>query len=157
VTRLGLISDTHGKLRAEVFTHFAGVSRVLHAGDIGNIDILVELAAIAPVDAVIGNTDGDLVRQNVAPEVTLSVEGRTIILVHGHELGSPTPAKLAAAYPDADIVVFGHTHKPTHERIGRQRFVNPGSAGAPRFGLRPTIGVLTIDQDDMEVMFIELA
>jgi hypothetical protein len=143
--RIGLISDTHGTLRNEVFRHFEGVAHILHAGDIGNPDILTALSAIAPVSAVWGNTDGIEIRLLVKETATAEIAGRTIMVVHGHRLGSPTPAGLDHAHPGPNIIVFGHTHKPAFERIGSRLFINPGSAGQPRFGLKPTIGVLTLE------------
>lgn len=142
--RVGIISDTHGKLRAEVFRHFAGVEHILHAGDIGGRDVLAELEAIAPVDAVFGNTDSYDMRGFVEAVVETELAGHAVVVVHGHQLGSPTPEGLAHAFPRADVVVFGHTHRPLEMRIGRQLFINPGGAGAPRFGLTPSIGVLEL-------------
>ncbi len=142
--RIGLISDTHGRLRREVFQHFDGVDRILHAGDIGGADILSELETIAPVDAVFGNTDTFEMRARVPEIVERELEGRRFLLLHGHQLGAPTPERLAAAYPASDIIVFGHTHRPTHRHILRQLFLNPGGAGAPRFGVPASIAVLEL-------------
>jgi putative phosphoesterase len=152
--RIGLISDTHGTLRNEVFDHFDGVAHILHAGDIGDPDILTALSAVAPVAAVWGNTDGNEIRMNVQETVTLEAAGRTIMVVHGHRLGSPTPAGLDQAHPGPDIIVFGHTHKPAFERIGSRLFINPGSAGQPRFGLKPSIAVLTLEDGREEFRII---
>ena len=154
--RIGLISDTHGTLRNEVFDHFDGVAHILHAGDIGDPDILTALSAVAPVSAVWGNTDGIELRLYVNETVTLEAAGRTILLVHGHRLGSPTPAGLDQAHPGPDIIVFGHTHRPAFERIGSRLFINPGSAGQPRFGLKPSIAVLTLEDrtEDFRIIMI---
>jgi putative phosphoesterase len=154
--RIGLISDTHGRLRNEVFDHFADVDRILHAGDIGDPDILTALEAVAPVHAVWGNTDGIDIRLRVEESATLSAAGREILVVHGHRLGSPTAEGLAAAHPEPDIIVFGHTHKPAFERIGRRLFLNPGSAGQARFDLKPSIGILTLETGGEEFRLITL-
>ena len=143
---LGVISDTHGRLRPEVFTHFDGVDRILHAGDIGDPDILIELAAIAPVTAVSGNVDGAAFAANVPEVARLEAEGRRIVLVHGHLLGSPTPELLRQAHPEADILVFGHTHVPTVRWIDDRLFLNPGAAGPTRFRLKPSIALLRLDE-----------
>jgi hypothetical protein len=143
--RIGVISDTHGTLRNEVFEHFEGVGHILHAGDIGDPDILVALATIAPVTAVCGNSDGVELQRIVPETATIEIADRTILVVHGHRLGSPTPAGLDLAHPGPDTIVFGHTHKPAFARIGGRLFLNPGSAGAPRFGMKPSIGILTIE------------
>lgn len=154
--RIGLISDTHGLLRPEVFDHLSGVERILHAGDIGSVDILIELEAVAPVTAVRGNTDNLEVRARV-PEVSrLEYEGRAIVVVHGDQFGSPTPPVLRAAYPDADIIIYGHTHRPRVERAGGKVVVNPGAAGPRRFDLRPTVGIMTLEADRVEVEIVEL-
>ena len=154
--RIGVISDTHGRLRPEVFGHFEGVDHIVHAGDIGHLDILTDLEAIAPVAAVWGNTDDFSIRRVVPESTTLDVDGRTLLVVHGHQVGAPTPRLLAAEFPDADIVVFGHTHRPLIERLDGRLYINPGGAGAPRFGLRPSIMLLDTGSAGDDVRLIEL-
>lgn len=144
--RLGIIADTHNLLRPEVFDAFEAVDRILHAGDIGAPDILTALEAIAPVTAVYGNTDGWEIRGRVPQVARLRLEGFDIVVTHGDQLGSPTPEKLHAAFPDAEIIVFGHTHKPLLTTIDVVRTVmNPGGAGAPRFGLPPSVGIMELE------------
>lgn len=154
--RVGVISDTHGRLRPEVFGHFEGVDHIVHAGDIGDLSILTDLEAIAPVTAVWGNTDDFSIRRVVPESATLDVDGRTLLVVHGHQLGSPSPALLARAYPDAAITVFGHTHRTLIERLDGRLYINPGGAGAPRFNLRPSIMLLETGGSDEDVRLIEL-
>ncbi len=146
--RIGLISDTHGLLRPEVFDLFAGVDRILHAGDIGSVEILIELEAIAPVTAVRGNTDGFEVRARVPEVAELELADRRIVVVHGDQFGTPGPLELRAAYPSADIVVYGHTHRPLVDRAEGKLVVNPGAAGPRRFKLRPSVGILTLEADE---------
>lgn len=153
--RIGLISDTHGRLRGEVFDRFQGVDRILHAGDIGPVDLLVELEAIAPVTAVFGNTDRFDVREEVVEVAEIELAQRRVVVVHGHQLGSPTPAGLRQAYAGADIIVYGHTHRPLVDE-GDPLVVNPGSAGAARFGIPPSVGILSLD-GEAKVDLIELA
>jgi uncharacterized protein len=143
-TRIGLISDTHGALRPAVFDALAGVDLILHAGDVGSHDIIVELQAIAPVHAVLGNTDFGGLWPGAAEEVRLDVAGQRIVLVHGHRLGTPTAAKLRDIYPDADIIVYGHTHRQRTDDVGGCLVVNPGAAGPARFDLKPAVAVLTL-------------
>lgn len=131
--KIGIISDTHGLLRSEVFRVFAGVDHLLHAGDIGPADLLAELEAIAPLTAVWGNTDGWDVRARVPEVAHVELGGVPVVVVHGMQLGSPTPEKAAAAYPEAGLVVFGHSHRPEIRRTGTALAVNPGSAGPRRF------------------------
>lgn len=144
--RVGLISDTHGRLRNDVFDRFEGVERILHAGDIGPPGLLADLAAVAPVTAVFGNTDGFDVRAEVPQVAVLELAGRTIVVLHGDQLGSPTPAGLRRAHPDADVIVYGHTHRPMIDDSDGILVVNPGSAGAPRFGIPPSVAILTLDE-----------
>jgi putative phosphoesterase len=138
---VGLISDTHGLVRPEVFQALDGVERILHAGDVGD-DVLTQLRAIAPVNAVFGNTDAPGT-PGLVKSLHLEIAGLTVHVSHGHELGSPTPDKLIQHY-DTDIIVFGHTHKPLVQRPGRQLVVNPGAAGPRRFNLKPSVARLTI-------------
>jgi hypothetical protein len=152
---VGLISDTHGKLRNEVFAHFAGVQHILHAGDVGGPAILAQLEAIAPVDAVLGNTDDFAMRQLAAERVDRTLAGRNIVVIHGHQLGVPTPRALAAAFARAHVIVFGHTHRPVVERIGHIMVVNPGAAGPARFGLKPSVALLSLGEagkDDVRIV-----
>ncbi|HUE95821.1 MAG TPA: metallophosphoesterase family protein, partial [Longimicrobiaceae bacterium] len=154
--RLGLVSDTHGLLRPEVFEAFEGVDRILHAGDVGDEEILVELEAIAPVTAVWGNVDGFALRQRLPEVARLDLEGVAVAIVHGQQFGSPTPAAVARAHPDAALVVFGHSHEPVIERVGQVLAVNPGSAGPARFGLPVAVAIATILDRKVSAERVEL-
>lgn len=142
--KIGLISDTHGLLRPAALTQLHGVELILHAGDIGGADILVALDAVAPVHAVWGNTDGFAVRTEVRERVTLELEGWKVLLTHGHELGSPTAARLRAAYPDAHVIVYGHTHVARVEALDGTLIINPGAAGPARFRAGPSLAILEL-------------
>lgn len=144
--RIGLISDTHGLLRNEVFAAFDGVDEILHAGDVGDPSILTELRVIAPVHAVYGNVDGWELRQQVSESLELERLGHRIALIHGHQWGSPKPADLAEAFPDFSVVVYGHTHQARVERISGPLLVNPGSAGHARFGKPVTAAILALER-----------
>lgn len=152
--RIGLISDTHGRLRNEVFDALAGVEAILHAGDVGPPDLIVELEAIAPVTAVWGNTDGHELRTTLPEVATIDLDGWRVVIAHGHQLGSPRPETLRAAHPDADVILYGHTHRPLVDP-GDILVVNPGSAGAARFGIPPSVGVLSLGEK-ASVELIEL-
>lgn len=151
---VGLISDTHGLLRPGVHDALKGVELILHAGDVGGSGILEELELIAPVRAVFGNTDppGE---PGLAERIDLKIGGVNLHVSHGHELGSPTPANLAARY-DADVVIYGHTHQQLVTRIENRLFVNPGAAGPRRFNLAPSVARLTIADGRAEVEIIGL-
>ncbi|MBA2291966.1 MAG: metallophosphoesterase family protein [Gemmatimonadales bacterium] len=145
--RIGVISDTHGMLRPEVFEVFEGVDHILHAGDIGPPDIITELEAIAPVTAVHGNTDGFDIRANIPDVARVQLDGFDIVVTHGDQLGRrPTPAALHQEYPDADIIIFGHTHRPLLETVDVVVTVmNPGGAGARRFDLPASVGIIELE------------
>ena len=143
--RLGVISDTHGLLRPEVFDVFKDVDHILHAGDVGKWDVIIELQALAPVTAVYGNVDGPEI-QRLPKVAEVELDGFRIVVTHGDQLGSPTPDKLHEAFPSAEIIVYGHTHKPLLELVDKTVTVmNPGGAGAPRFGLLPSVGILELE------------
>lgn len=152
---VGLISDTHGLVRADVHRALAGVEMILHAGDVGGDEVLDELALIAPVVAVYGNTDvpGD---PRLTQAIDLTISGVRIHVSHGHELGSPTPEKLLATYA-ADVIVYGHTHRQLVVRADERLVVNPGAAGQRRFKLEPSVARLTIASGEADVELVPLA
>jgi putative phosphoesterase len=155
VTRIGLISDTHGLLRPEVHAIFAGVDRILHAGDVGGAEVLASLRTIAPVDAVFGNVDDDA-DPRLRESLALTLDGVTIHVSHGHELGQPTP-ELALSRYDAQVVVFGHTHRALVVRAPRGRMaINPGAAGPRRFKLEPSVALLTLDAGRADVDIVSI-
>jgi putative phosphoesterase len=151
---IGLVSDTHGLWRDGLLDALAGVSQILHAGDVGGRSVLDALGAIAPVQAVYGNVDP--LDGRLPQRLALEAGGMSIHVSHGHELGRPTPAKLLSTY-SADILVYGHTHRALIERDGRRLVVNPGAAGPRRFDLQPSIGRLTIDSGHAEVELVWLS
>lgn len=144
--RLGIISDTHGQLRPEVLDVFAQVDHILHGGDVGKPEILTDLEALAPVTAVYGNTDGSGIRARLPKVAQLQLDGFEIVVTHGDQFGAPTPAALVEAYPDAEIIVYGHTHRPLLELVARTVTVmNPGAAGPARFDLKPSVGIMELE------------
>src|SRR3954464_2652458 len=144
--RLGVIADTHGLLRPEVFDAFAEVDHILHAGDIGSSELPTELGALGAVAAVYGSTGGFDVRERVPQVAKLELDGFDIVVTHGDQFGSPTPEKLNAEFPDAQILVYGHTHRPLLTIVDVVVTVmNPGSAGRRRFKLPPSVGILELE------------
>ena len=144
--RLGVISDTHGLLRPEVFDVFREVDHIFHAGDIGSLSLLTELEALAPVTAVYGNTDDWDVRAKLPRVAQLQLDGFEIVVTHGDQFGSPTPDALYAAFPDAEIILYGHTHKPLLTLVDLVVTVmNPGAAGQRRFDILPSVGILELE------------
>ena len=150
--KIGVISDTHGFFDPKVPEIFAGVSHILHAGDIGNDSIIVELEAIAPVTAVLGNTDSSPTFR--ITEVITLADRKFLVhhIVNPHALKENLQLQVARERPDA--VVFGHTHKAFCETIGGVLYLNPGYAGKPKFGAERTVAILRCQE--MRVEFLPL-
>ena len=144
--RLGIISDTHGLLRPEVFDVFRQVDHILHGGDVGKWEVMIDLQGIAPVTAVYGNVDPPEIRSRLPQVASAELDGFEIVVTHGDQFGHPTPEKLHAAFPRAEIIVYGHTHRPLLELVDRTVTVlNPGGAGPARFGLPPSVGIMELE------------
>jgi putative phosphoesterase len=152
--RIGLISDTHGLLRPEAIAALEGVELILHGGDVGGAAVLAGLRRLAPVHAVCGNVD-DRHQPDLSPSIELALDALRIHVSHGHELGSPTPDQLLTRY-DADVIVYGHTHKALIHRAGRRLVVNPGAAGPKRFNVRPSVAILEVTgaEPDVEILWL---
>ncbi len=151
---IGLVSDTHGLVRPSVHTALRGVELILHAGDVGGPEVIDELSAIAPVIAVFGNTDPPGV-PGLQQEVVMNIDGVSLHVSHGHELGSPHPESLLARYPQ-DVLVYGHTHRQLVHQDGARLVVNPGAAGPRRFNVSPSVGRLMISEGAASVEIVEL-
>jgi len=149
---IGLIADTHGVMRPKALEALTGVELILHAGDVGD-GVLEELGVIAPVRAVRDNTDPETAGLPMSLELTHA--GVRIHMSHGHELGVPTPAELFAKY-DADVIIYGHTHRKVAEQDGKRWAVNPGAAGQRRFDARPSVAVMAIAKGEVSIQFVEL-
>jgi putative phosphoesterase len=149
---VGLISDTHGLLRPEALAALRGADVILHAGDVGRPAILEALEALAPVHAVRGNVDADDVRLSVRYDAEL--EGIRVHVSHGHEIGAPTPERLAARYADAGVIVYGHTHQALVRAVGGILVVNPGAAGPARFNLKPSVALLRLPQRTADIVLL---
>ena len=117
--------------------------------------ILTELGLIAPVRAVYGNTDAAGSAAACAAAIDLAIDGVSIHVSHGHEVGAPTPQKLLERYA-ADVVVFGHTHRPLVARACGRLVLNPGAAGPRRFDIVPSVARLTIADGRAEAELIAL-
>jgi putative phosphoesterase len=152
---IGVISDTHGLVRPDVHTALSGVELILHAGDVGGDDIIDELSLIAPVRAVYGNTDAPG-QPRLAAAIDIDIGGVSIHVSHGHETGSPAPAKLLERY-SADVVIYGHTHRPLVVRAGERLVLNPGAAGARRFDIMPSVARLTIVDGRADATLVDLS
>jgi len=151
VKKIGVISDTHGLLRPEVVPVFKGVDLILHAGDIGSIEVLDQLRTVAPIVAVRGNNDkGDWANQIPDSEVAQVGEVSIYILHDLNELVLRPPAG------SVQVVISGHSHRPSIERRDGILFVNPGSAGPRRFKLPISVARMTIQGVTVTGELIEL-
>lgn len=140
ILRVGIIADTHGVVHPRVREVFANVDHILHAGDAGGVDVLERLRELAPLTHVDGNVDDGCGEDIVRCELF----GIRVLLTHI----LPRPSKPARRVVDslharpADLVVFGHSHLPHHERVGGVTFFNPASAGPRRFDYPISVGIL---------------
>jgi putative phosphoesterase len=151
--RIGVISDTHGFLDPQVHRIFEGVEHILHAGDIGPSALIFELENIAPVTAVLGNTDSGL---HYRETERVQLIGRDFLVHHIVDVHAlPQTVQGLTANPP-DVVVFGHSHKPHQQQLGRTLFLNPGYAGKPRFNMPRTVAVLREDGGALQVDFVPL-
>ena len=149
--RVGVISDTHGKRDPAVPNAFAGVEHIVHAGDVGS-GVLSWLGAIAPVTAVRGNVD-DWPADELPLEATVELAGRRLLVAHirNHLLLDHEPAR-----EGFDIVVTGHSHTYSEHWDDGVLYLNPGSAGPPRFGLPRSVALLNLDDEAVRVERVDL-
>jgi putative phosphoesterase len=152
--RFGVISDTHGFLDPRIPLLFAGVEHIFHGGDIGREAVIRELEAVAPVTAVLGNTDAGL---DYRETESVELAGRKFLLQHIVDVHSPyerLARRIARERPDA--VIFGHTHKPFSEAREGTLYLNPGYAGKPRFGMPRSVALLEYTPPRFSVAFVPL-
>jgi putative phosphoesterase len=153
--KLGIISDTHGLYDEAVSDIFAGVDAIVHAGDIGKLDIIRRLEAIAPVIAVEGNNDWFAAYPTERVE---ELAGHRIMIRHifGEldQLDATERRLLERLQPR--VVIFGHSHRPYCQQLGQTLLFNPGSAGPRRFSLPRTVGRLTLTELNAEAEIIYL-
>jgi putative phosphoesterase len=133
--RVGVISDTHGLLRPEVFEAFKGVDHILHAGDVGGEEVLERLGALAKVTACAGNNDGFRCGK-AGRSARVELSGTRFLVMH---IRAEAEEELRRA--PAEVVVFGHSHKPLDEKRDDVWWFNPGSAGPRRFSLPVCVGL----------------
>jgi hypothetical protein len=151
MTTIGVISDTHGLLRPEAAEALRGVAHILHAGDVGAPEVLEELRTIAPVTAVRGNVDRDEWASALPLSEVFEIEGISTYVLHILDELDLKPE--AAGF---EVVVYGHSHKPSSEIKNGVLYFNPGSAGPRRFKLPVTVGRLVIDDGKVRAEIVEL-
>lgn len=156
--RVGIVADTHGLFDPALGRHFRDVDRIIHAGDIGDIAVIEQLQRIAPVIAVSGNVDSGQAGRFPA-EAVIELAGCRIAVRHIVYEGGKIrrDARLFLDRTRPDICIFGHTHRPSIEWIGRLLLFNPGSAGPRRFHLPRSLGLLSIRNQAREATHIPLS
>lgn len=141
MSTVGIISDTHGRISNEALDALAGVDFIIHAGDIGSLDVLMELEAIAPTIAVLGNNDHNVdYGSGVNESATQVIDGVRLFVSH-----YPKDAERAAESEEYDLVIHGHTHVPRDETWNGCRIINPGSAFRPRGGSKRRIALAELE------------
>ena len=153
MTTVGILSDNHGDWPPHITESLVGVDAIIHAGDIGPYKLVLDMEAIAPTTAVLGNTDGDM---PINESAVVTLDGKKFFVQHivdPHRLQATLRERLKRIEPD--VVVFGHTHQPFCETLGGVLFLNPGSVTQPRGDYRPSMVRLTIDHDKITPKFIE--
>jgi len=152
--KLGIISDTHGFLDPRVEKIFAGVDHILHAGDIGNPLIELELKFISPVTVVLGNVDHGLHFKET--EMVTLADKKFLLhhIVNPRALSDPLKERIQRNR--AQAVIFGHTHKKFAETVGGVFFFNPGYAGKPKFGAERSVALLHLEGPAIRHEFIPL-
>ena len=152
--RIGILSDTHGHLDPAIRDIFQGVDHILHAGDFGFASILLELEDIAPVTAVLGNTDDPGTGYKELASVQLG--GRTFVVHHIVEPADLSERmQLACLHLAPDVIVYGHTHEAHHEVRDGRLFLNPGYAGRRKGSEHRSVAILHVG-DDLQIDFIDL-
>jgi uncharacterized protein len=149
--RVGVVSDTHNLLRPRVLERLAGCERILHAGDVGDLEILERLRRIAPVAAVRGNTDSGAGAAELPEMLAGDLDGLPFRMVHRREDIDPAwPQRLR-------LLVFGHSHRPELEWHGSCLLLNPGACGPRRFHLPLTLAILTVADNRIvpEILSVE--
>ena len=148
---IGVISDTHGLLRPEAVEALRGVDLILHAGDVGSSEVLETLKGIAPVVAVRGNNDKGHWAEDLLKCEVLEVGSISIYMIHDVKEIDLSPASAGH-----QVVVSGHSHKPSVEKRKGVLYVNPGSAGPRRFSLPVTIARLKVSGEQVSAEVVDL-
>jgi len=148
---VGLISDTHGLMRREALSALKGCGLIIHAGDVGEPWIIEHLQAVAPVVAVRGNIDKGAWASELPVTAVAEAGSSLIYILHDIQQLDLDPA--AAGF---NIVVSGHSHKPSHTERRGATYLNPGSAGPRRFQLPVTVARLDLGRVPWSVEFIDL-
>jgi len=148
---IGIISDTHGLLRPDAFSALQGSDLIIHAGDIGDLQIIDRLEAISPVVAVRGNMDNDIRSYNLKKSELVDLGGHIIYILHDISRMDIEPSSAHVR-----VVIHGHSHRPAIQEHNGVLYLNPGSAGPRRFKLPVTVAVLDIKGKKLNAGIIDL-
>jgi putative phosphoesterase len=151
MTRIGVISDTHGLLRPQAVAALQGCDHIVHAGDIGNAEVLARLCEIAPVTAVRGNNDHGAWAEALAQTELVELGGLLVYAIHDRALLDIDPRAAAVR-----VVIFGHSHKPAIDERDGVLYLNPGSAGPRRFRLPIALAELRVARGEIEARIVDL-
>jgi hypothetical protein len=152
--KFGIISDTHNYLDPKVPELFVGVDHILHGGDIGMPWLILQLEGIAPVTAVLGNTDDS--RLHFKETEVVELDGRKFLVHHIVDPHAPLANAFSPRQARPDVVIFGHTHKPFSQTIDGTLFFNPGYAGKSRFGMARSIAILHSEDGEIRPEYLPL-
>jgi hypothetical protein len=154
--KVGVIADTHTRgaqrqLPPGAWPYLETSDHILHAGDVTDVALLDELRALAPVTVVMGNCDGGEVRYWGASDDALVELGEVpIAMVHDSGLASGRRRRMRKRFPNARVVVFGHSHLPMSEDDDDLLLFNPGSPTWKRTAPFTSMGLLWIDEGHVE-------
>jgi len=160
--KIGVISDTHlpdsgSELPKNLIEELKKVDLIIHAGDLSEIRLYDHLKSLNNVKAVAGNMDSFALREKLNEKITFNVKDKTISIIHGHQFrGKNMLQGLNYNFPESDIIIFGHTHRPFNEKLGGKIFFNPGSPTDKRLEKDYTFGIIDIgDEINSEIKILE--
>ncbi len=160
--KIGVISDTHlpdsgSELPEKLIKELKKVDLIVHAGDLTEIKYYEQLISVNEVKAVAGNMDSFELQNKLNKKISFTVNGKKISIIHGHQFrGKNMLQGLNYSFPESDLIIFGHTHRPFNEKLGGKIFFNPGSPTDKRLEKNYTFGIIDIgDQINSEIKILE--
>lgn len=147
--RIGIISDTHGKLRGEVLKILTGCDAILHTGDIDTEKVFKKLQSLAPLYAVRGNNDTGRWAEPIPEQLHITIRGIRFFMIHNRQYLPPD-------LPETDVILYGHSHRYECQEQGSILCLNPGSCGKRRFNLPLTMAVMEITDESYTIKKIDI-
>lgn len=148
---IGLISDTHGLLRAEVIQNLKGCDLIIHAGDIGKYEVIDRLRQVAPLELVLRNCDRNIEDESISTEKIVQIGEKKLYIIH-----DISKLNIDLQQEKISFVVYGHSHKRNIYTENGIIYINPGSVGPKRFKLPTTMAKLYIDEELIDEKFLKL-